>query len=139
MNDDILEKIRKIEALINGATTEGEKEAAQAAKERVMHHYSHLDPHRHPVEFSLKTSGKWHRQLLLALCNKHGLKPYRYHRQKYTTVMVRVNAEYMDKVLWMEYLKFSNMLSDLFDGIADNLINQIHGDQSETEISGSLE
>ena len=97
---NLLDRIRKIEALISGASTNGEKNAAKTAKERILKKYPELEIHRNPVEYRLSTNSEWDKKLLLAICRKYGIKPYRYHRQKYTTVMVNINEEFLTKVLW---------------------------------------
>lgn len=78
--EDLLEKIKKIEALISGATTSGEKEAAISAKNRVLKKHPEIEIDQNPKEYSLYTSDNWHKKLLLAICRKYGVKPYRYHR-----------------------------------------------------------
>lgn len=86
---DILEKIKKIEALISGATTYGEKIAAMSAKQRILDKYPELDLTKQVKEWTIRTQDNWHKKLFIALCGKYELKPYRYYRQKYTTVMVK--------------------------------------------------
>ena len=121
--DNLFEKIRKIEALIEGAKTEGEREAALLAKQRVKQRVSEQKLLR---EFKLTTSDNWHRNLLVALCNKHGIKPYRYKRQKYTTVMVKIDEQFLNNVLWKEYIKYSDMLEELLEDVANDLITKIY-------------
>ncbi|PCH65634.1 MAG: hypothetical protein COC01_09460 [Bacteroidetes bacterium] len=129
--DNILEKIRKIEALIKGGATEGERLAAIAAKQRVLEKYSGQTVDQGAVEYKLSTSDPWHKSLLMAICRKYELKPYRYHRQKYTTLMVKVNTEFLDKIIWPEYLRYSELLEDLVGDITEDLIDKIH--RSEVE------
>ena len=87
------------------------------------------------MEYSLHTTDHWHKRLLLALCGKYGLKPYRYHRQKYTTVMVMVNGKFLNETLWPEYLQYSQHLEALVNDITSDLINQIHQVQEETIVA----
>ena len=121
--DNLFEKIRKIEALIEGAKTEGEREAALLAKQRVKKRVSEQKLLR---EFKLTTSDNWHRNLLIALCNKYGIETYRYKRQKYTTVMVKIDEQFLDNVLWKEYIKYSDMLEELLEDVANDLITKIY-------------
>lgn len=133
----LLEKIRKIEALIEGAKTEGEKNAAISARER-------LDKRRieeltlEQKEFSLYTQDNWHKKLLLAICRKYGIRPYRYKRQKYTTVMVTANEDFVTNVLWKEYLEYSAHLELLVEEITDDIISKIHKEEDEDIIHGNL-
>jgi len=128
---DILEKIKKIEALISGATTYGEKTAAISAKQRILDKYPELDLTQQVKEWTIRTQDNWHKKLFIALCGKYELKPYRYYRQKYTTVMIKVNEEFLNKVLWPEYIEYSKHLELLMEEIANELINKIHLPENE--------
>ncbi|MFT4663518.1 MAG: hypothetical protein ACI8YQ_003173 [Polaribacter sp.] len=46
--DHLLDRIKKIEALIAGASTDGEKNAAESAKERILKKYPVLEIHKNP-------------------------------------------------------------------------------------------
>lgn len=137
--EDLLAKIRKIEALIAGAQTEGEMEAAKAAKDRVKKRLSQqiIEPPK-LVEYRLSTPDNWHKKLLLALCRKYGINPYRYHRQKYTTVMVRIEPDFLNNILWKEYLEYSEHLEVLVEEITNNLIEKIHTHSEEDVVSKKL-
>ena len=128
---DILEKIKKIEALMSGATTVGEKTAAISAKQRILDKYPELEINKEQREWTMRTQDNWHKKLLIALCRKYEIRPYRYARQKYTTVMVKINEEFLNKVLWPEYLEYSKHLEQLIEEITNDLINKIHQPENE--------
>ena len=131
----LLDKIRKIEALIHGAKTEGEMNAAISAKERIRNRLNLESQNKNKLkEYSLYTGDNWHKKLLLALCSKYGIRPYRYHRQKYTTVMVMIDPDFLNNVLWKEYIMYSKHLEVLVEEITDNLIAQIHEYKAEEVI-----
>ncbi|MEM9984709.1 MAG: hypothetical protein AAF804_06405 [Bacteroidota bacterium] len=134
---DLLDKIRKIEALIEGAKTEGERNAAISAKNRIHEKLLKSQPIE-LKEYALYTQGNWHKKLLLAICRKHGIRPYRYKRQKYTTVMVRINEKFLNDVLWPEYLEYSQHLEELVEGITNSIIEKIHKDEDEDIVQGQL-
>jgi hypothetical protein len=136
MESSIIEKIKKIEALIAGATTDGEKQAAISAKHRILDKYPEIEVQQNQREYRLLTQGEWHKKLLLALCAKYGVKAYRYPRQKHTTVTVKINPEFLNKVLWKEYLDYSAHLALLIDEITTDLINKIHEPGKEEEVAG---
>ncbi len=136
--EHLLERIKKIEALIIGASTEGEKDAARTARERILKKYPELKIHKNPEEYRLSTSSQWNKKLLIAICRKYGVKPYRYHRQKHTTVMIKINQAFLTKVLWKEYEKHSMLLNELVEGITDELISKIHKHEDEDIIHGNL-
>jgi hypothetical protein len=132
----ILDKIKKIEALINGTNIAGEQQAAIEALKRLQNRMGELPPQQiGAVEYTLHTTDHWHKRLLLALCGKYQIKPYRYHRQKYTTVMIRVNPQFIDEVLWPEYLLYSKHLEALVEDITSDLIQKIHAVAEEKDIS----
>src|SRR6202047_1540811 len=83
------EKLRKIEALFAGAGTAGERLAAEAALERVRARLTELGQKDPAIEMQFSLPDQWSRHLFLALCRRYGLSPYRLHRQRGNTVMVR--------------------------------------------------
>ncbi len=137
--NDLLERIKKIEVLINGATTAGEQTAAISAKDRLLKKHPTLEIDKDVHEYKLFTSDSWHKKLLLAICRKYGVLPYRYKRQKYTTVMVKINGTFLNDILWPEYLEYSDHLEKLVEEVTDGLINKIHKHEEESIVSGRLE
>jgi methanogenic corrinoid protein MtbC1 len=133
--NNLYEKIKKVEALIERASSEGERLSAINAKLRLEKTMSQ----EKELEYRLSTPDNWHKKLLVALCRKHGLKPYRYYRQKYTTVMVRVTKDYLDNYLWEEYLEYSRILTSLVDDITFDLISKIYKVEDEVVIHGEIE
>ena len=135
---DVLEKIKKIEALILGAKTEGEKSAALSAKERILEKFPELEKSKNLKEFTIDTPDLWHKKLLIAICRKYEVSPYRYHRQKYTTVMLKVNPDFLNNVLYKEYLEYAKYLEELVGDIMDDLIGKIHEYEEEDVVQGQL-
>lgn len=131
---DFNEKLRKIEALFEGATTEGEREAAELAKKRILERFQEELASK-ASEFTVRLSDQWHKRLFVALCNKYGLKTYRYKNQKYTTAMVRVSQSFMDEVLWQEFKRFSKHLDEFVSITTDNLISKIHDVEEDVILS----
>ncbi len=81
----------------------------------------------------------WKKRLFTALCNKYGLKPYRYYRQKYTTSNVKTTKIDMETKIWPEFLKFSEILENLVEEIMTDLMKKIwEGDEDEIIISGEI-
>ena len=90
------------------------------------------------IEYTIRTPDMWHKKLFLALCRKHSLKPYRYSMQKYTTVMVRVSKDFLDNVVWVEYIEHSKILESLVDEVTLNIISKIYQDKEETIIQREI-
>ncbi len=132
---DIADKIRKIEALIAGAKSDGERQAAEFAKQRLQEKIT-----AQPVEYTVRLHSRWEKKLFVAICSKHELRTYRYMRQKYTTAMVRVAKPFMDLVLWPEYNKYASILHKLTEEISTDLISKIYlvKEEDETIIAGEL-
>jgi hypothetical protein len=132
---DIADKIRKIEALIVGAKTDGERQAAEFAKQRLQDKIA-----AQPIEYTVRLNSSWKKKLFIAVCNKHGLHTYRYVRQKYTTTMVRVSKPFMDAILWPEFNKHASILDKLTNEILNDLISKIHlvNEEDEAVIAGEL-
>lgn len=95
------EKLRKISALFEGATTPGERSAAAAAIERLKKSLGAMEQTERLTEMQFSLPDRWQRRLFSALCRRYGLKPFRYKRQRSTTVMVRVPLTFLDRTLWV--------------------------------------
>jgi hypothetical protein len=134
------DRLRKIEALFAGAGTAGERLAAEAALERVRARLAELEHREPPIEVKLTLPDEWSRRLFLALCRRYGLTPYRYRKQRYTTVMIRVPRAFVDQVLWPEFKELNQALQAYLSEVTLKVIReQVHGDASEAaEIVGAL-
>jgi hypothetical protein len=129
-----LDKLAKIEALIERASSEGEKQAAQLAKERVLNRIS-SDHSNQPIEYRVSLSSPWEKRLFIALCCKHGFQTYRYPKQKHTTARLRISKTMMDEVLWPDYQRYSKMLGELVEEIMKEVIAKIHQTHEEEVIN----
>ena len=79
-------RLRKIEALFAGATTPGERLAAEAALARIKGRLAEAGRIAAAIEMHFSIADPWSRQLFLALARRYGLRPYRYSRQRRATV-----------------------------------------------------
>lgn len=132
---DLADKIRKIEALIASSSSEGERRAAELAKQRLQEKTA-----GELVEYTVRTDGHWKKKLFMALCQKYGYYTYRYPGQKRTTSMVRVSKSFMTQILWPEYNKHAVVFDELASEILDDLIAKIHRvkETDEVEVAGAL-
>lgn len=121
---ELREKLRKISALFEGATTLGERSAAAAAIERVRKALAAITKTEQQVEMQFTLPDQWQRRLFSALCRRYGLVPYRYKRQRYTTVMVRVPKSFADMTLWPEYLQLKDALDDYLNQATQRIIRE---------------
>ena len=132
---DLVDKIRKIEALIASTNNEGERHAAKLAKQRLQEKVA-----AQPLEYTVRPPNVWKKKLFKALCQKYRLRTYRYARQKYTTTMVRVGKSFMNEILWPEFNKYGALFEELANEILQDLIGKIHqvNEQDEVVIAGEL-
>jgi len=128
------DRLRKLEALHAGATTPGEREAADAARQRILTRLAAMGQADPPIEYRFTFGNQWSRSLFCALLRRYGLTPFRYIGQRYTTVMVNVPRSFVDEVLWPEYLALNEALVGQLDALAQAAIGEaVHGDASEAE------
>jgi hypothetical protein len=131
---ELREKLRKIAALFEGATTEGEREAAVAALNRVRAALSAAEKTEPSVEFSFRLPDRWNRRLFLALCRRYGLRPYRYPRQRHSTVVVRAPKSFVNGTLWPEYLEIARALDEYLNEATERIIrDEVFSDAGEAE------
>jgi len=127
-------KLRKIEALFEGAGTTGERNAAEAAIGRIKERLAQAVKEAPLLEYTFTLGDRWSRQLFMALCRRYSLRPYRYNRQRYTTVMVRVPKSFVDDVLWPQYEELSKALTQYLDEATAKIISEeVHQDTTEAQ------
>lgn len=84
-------------------------------------------------------SDGWSKRLLMALLRRYGLTPYRYHGQRYTTVMVRVSRGFVDQTLWPEYQALAKMLTEHLDAVTSRVIAEaLNADGGDAEVRAEL-
>jgi hypothetical protein len=126
------ERLRKIAALFEGATTPGERSAAAAAIERVKAALANFARTEPAIEFTINLPDHWQRRLFSALCRRYGLEPYRYKRQRRTTVMVRAPNTFVKQTLWPEYMQLRDALNRYLDQATERIIREeVYGDARE--------
>ena len=128
----LIERLLRIEALHAGATTRGERIAAAKAMQRILERLREIQDQDQPIEYRFSMPDPWARKLFLALLRRYGLKPYRYYRQRYSTVMVRVPERFVDETLWPEFQELQETLYEYLGEVTDRVISKaIHADSSE--------
>jgi hypothetical protein len=122
--EQLVQKLRRIEALHARAGSDGEKVAAQRARERIQARLKQLATEEPPIEFRFSLSDQWSRHLFVALLRRYGIAPYRYRGQRRTTVMARLSRSFVNDTLWPEFLELQQSLSAYFDALTDRVIEQ---------------
>lgn len=130
----LLRKLRDLEALFAGATTEGERVAAGNARDRILARLREAEDSDPPIEYRFTMRDRWSQRLFLALARRYGLSPYRYRGQRYTTVMVRAPRGFVDSVLWPHFERASAELRGHLDEVAARVIAEaMQSDAGEAE------
>src|SRR5712691_3414594 len=133
-HSQLRDKLRKIEALFSGGATAGERLAAGAALERVRAKLAELEQRDPPAEMQFSISDPWSRHLFMALCRRYGINPYRYRRQRRTTVMVRAPRHFIEQVLWREFAELNADLQAYLQEVTLKIIREeVHGDTSDAQ------
>ena len=139
----IREKLAKIKTLFAGATTPGERQAAQAAIDRLQQRIDGVpapgpvaDP---PMEFRFSLTNPWSLRLFLALARSKGYRPYRHPRMRRTSVCVMIGKRAVNTDLWPEYLEMNKVLTEYLGELADHIIADcINPDRSDAEVVAGL-
>ncbi len=121
---DMIEKMKKIEALFARAGTDGERLAAEAAIDRIKKRIElcqQIDP---PVEYKFSLDNTWSRRLFIALLRRYDIEPYRRYRQRRTTVMAKVSKLFVDQTLWPEFTALNGALQAHLDEITNSVISE---------------
>jgi hypothetical protein len=126
------DKLRKIEALFAGAGTAGERNAAEAALGRIRARLAEFGERDAPIAMQFSMPDQWSRLLFVALARRYGLRPYRLHRQRRNTVMIRVPRSFVEHVLWPEFVELNAALTAYLHEVTLRVIsNEVFADASE--------
>jgi hypothetical protein len=132
--EGLKEKLRRIEALHAGAATPGERDAAEAARERIVKRLEELRQQDPPIELRLPLNDLWEVRLVVALLRRYKLHPYRHKRQRQTSVMVRAPEKFMREMFWPEFQELAKTLRVYLTEITERVIaTAINADTSEAE------
>ncbi|HYO56542.1 hypothetical protein, partial [Archangium sp.] len=71
--ESLRRKLTAIEALFAGATTAGERDAAEAARERILARLKAASEAQPAVEYQFSMKDEWQRRLFVALLRRYGL------------------------------------------------------------------
>jgi len=133
---DIRERLAKLEALFARGATAGERAAAGAALERLQARFDLAAPEAEEepeIELQYSLPDVWSVRLFVALCRKHGVKPYRYPRQRRTTVMVRVRKAAFERTIGAEFQELHRELTTYFGEMVNHLIANVMKSDGDDE------
>jgi len=75
----------------------------------------------------------WAVRVFVALCRKHDVKPYRYPRQRRTTVMVRARKSVFEATIAAEFQSLHRELTHYFDEMVNHLIADVMKSDGDDE------
>jgi len=132
--EQLREKLRKIEALFAGAATQGERVAAGAAADRIRERLNQAASTEKEIEVKFSISDLWSRQLFVALCRRYGLRPFRYPRMHQQSIIIRAPKSFIDQVLWPEFEELSTALTAYLSEITERVIREeVHGETGDAD------
>ena len=135
----LIDKLRRIEALHAGATTPGEKDAADRARRRILKRLAQWEKSDRAVEHRFPMRDMWSRKLFVALLRRYDIVPYRYKRQRYTTVMARVPRTFVEVTLWPEFLELARTLHKYLSEVTERVVSEVlHEDSSDADVVQKL-
>ena len=121
--EELIRKLRGIEALWAGATSDGERSAAESARLRIRARLREVQAVA-TRELKFHHPDIWSRRLFVALLRRYGIEPYRYKRQRRTTVMARVQPDFFRETLWPEFRELQFLLLDWLGEVTDRVIRE---------------
>lgn len=133
--DELREKLRKIEALFAGAKTVGERDAAGAAADRIRAKLKDAGTRGEvAIEFRFALHDPWSRKLFIALARRYGVTPYRMARAHRQSVFVKAPRSFVEGTLWPEFQELNGALRSYLSEITERLIREeVHADTRDAE------
>ena len=131
-DEELRVKLAKVEALFRRSGSPGERAAAEAAMDRLDGRLAgpgrNLEPE---VELQFSLPDAWSVSLFVAVCRKHGVQPYRYRRQRRTSVVVSAREREFNRVVWPEYSRLQTELESYFEDVTDHLVSRVMGSDGD--------
>jgi hypothetical protein len=132
--NELRDKLRKIEALFSSATMDGEKYAASEAIRRIKEKLAKFNKQEKSVEFRFSLPDRWSRQLFIALCRRYDIKPYRYGKQRQTSIMLKAPQTFINDIFYPEFQALNGALIAYLNNVTEKIIKEeIYHDVSEAD------
>ena len=132
MNDfaQLLERLRRVEALHARTDVAGERDAAAKAMAAIRAQLSLSEQEDPPEEYQFSLQDPWSRRLFMALLRRYGIHPFRYRGQRRTTVMAKVSQRFVDETLWPEFVDLDRVLKEYLNEVTERVIKEAIFDDS---------
>ena len=133
------DKIAKIEALFAGTHSAGEREAAGLALDRLLARLREEQERDQVVEHKFTGFTPYSKVLFMALLRRYGLEPFRYYRQRQSTIMVSGPRNFINNVIWPEFNELNTVLREHLSDITEKIITQyIHPSVEDEKERGQI-
>ncbi len=73
-------------------------------------------------EFHCPMKNEWEQLLFHGLLKRYGIRPYRYRKQRNSTIMIRVSKRFLHECLWPMFNELSLDLQQRFNAIVKTLL-----------------
>jgi hypothetical protein len=123
--DELIERLEKVEALVERGATQGERDAAENARDSIL---ERLKLHRREeqiLEHKFCFNNHFSRKLFMAICARYDIDTYRYKRQHYTTLQIRAPERFVDNTLWPLYEEYRSVLYEHLNAVTDHVIGRV--------------
>jgi hypothetical protein len=112
----------------------GKRVAAEAVLTRARPRLAEARRTAAAIEPQFSITASWSRQLFVALAQRYGLRPYRYPRQRRTTVMLQAPESFLRGVLWPEFETLNEALVGCLAEVTARIIrDEVHGKTGDAE------
>lgn len=118
-------KLARLSELALRGATPGERAAARAGVSRVQARIAAGAPAAEIEEITFSFTDPWSRQLFVALCHKHGLRPMKGTGQGPNEFMLLLDAEFVERVFWPEYEALASELDAALDAATEDIAARI--------------
>lgn len=117
------------------SAAEVEKIAAAFAAERIKQRLADWRAREPDVELQYSLPDPWGRQLFAALCRRYGLEPYRYARQRASTLCVQAPEPFQKNTLWPQYRALNEALARHLADVTARVIQlAVHDDARDAAV-----
>jgi len=87
-----------------------------------LREFEKIDP---PIEYKFSLPDIWSHQVMMALLQRYGAKPYRYSGQRRTTIMAKISRRFVHETLMPEFDQLHSTLMAYLHEVTERVIHQV--------------
>lgn len=131
--EKLIERLKKVEALVEQGATDGERDAAENARDSILERLALYRREDQTVEHKFCFNNHFSRRLFMAICTRYDIDTYRYKGQHYTTLQIRAPERFVDNTLWPLYEEYRSVLYEHLNAVTNHVVAQVFDDVEEPE------